>query len=189
MRRKVMVLFIWTTMTFWFGGCAGDLRQPQAQPTDPHETSSADAAKEAVLPPPAPAPLKPPIAPMPDPSAPIPATLVTADSQPSLHGIDRSHWDKLVIGAEPGYVPHHPAYFTNENFFGYTILGELRPSPLYVDQPIELSAAASTRLDQPGFPPSATWDLLLAPLKVGYDVVLLPYNVFVHPPMDIDLSP
>ncbi len=162
---KVAWIFLWMTLAFWVG--CGSQNQSGNLVIDPQ----AEAPQAA----PGGAPIDP-IA------APAAANAVT--SGPSLRGIDRSHWAKITLTPDPGLTPHHPAQFNSESLHLIAFTPD-RTSPLKgnaVTLDLDATADAVVSGDRAHFNLADTRDLFVAPLNVGYDIVVYPVAATVNPP-------
>ena len=83
----------------------------------------------------------------------------TGETEGSLKGLDRSHWDKLVLRPVSADVKHGPTYYADPQ----------------LDHPVHKSEATSSG--------AGRWDaynckaVLCGPIKFGCDTVKLPFRV------------
>ncbi len=162
MRRRVMWLFIWTTMAFW-AGCS------TAHKTAHVDEAAVDEYRAEVL------------------NAPHAAATVDdhdLEVGASLVGLDRSNWKSISVGPISGAVPHHPKYFDTES----CLLIKDRPNAL-AGATIERQADAVTSGARA---PYDGRDLAQTPGLIGktlYDIATVPVRAVIEPPTRIHESP
>jgi hypothetical protein len=173
------------------------VEQP-AEPGEPGEPGGGDAAQPQPVDPPAPptviepAPPDAPDAvdapPPPDaPDAPAPRDVLditeppgdaatAPPTGPSLNGLDRSHWPRIVVGPAVGVTVHNPVYFQD-----VLLEPDARPVTRAGDVPAQIDSALSGRK-------AHTWsartgaDLVVQPVKYGLDMLLLPVKAVLDLP-------
>ena len=166
MRRRVLWLLFWMTIAFWAGcsssyGPRGGESYRTQKPSDPVEYESYPSR-------------------LPD------VALDASAGAPSLTGIDRGNWTRLVLSYDGGGVAHNPIYFTYDD----QRLVSDRPSPLlpaHVDaDAMGLDIRVAHALH------GADWkltlgdlgDMALAPAKAGFDLGVWPVSAVIQPPWE-----
>lgn len=112
------------------------------------------------------------------PSATAPSTNATpvAESDPSLRGIDRSHWPRITVRPDSGAVTHGPHYFNDVN------IGSKRAA-------VDPESDTDTQLQTAMAGEQAPWpnkdNVIAAPVQIGkffVDLVALPVRAVVTDP-------
>ena len=106
---------------------------------------------------------------------------------PSISNLDRSHWPKIVIGPYDGTTQHHPYYFSDITSFKYSRAGN-SPVGAESDKTITGDVLEGSQLGHHSSDEN-TWGLLFQPLKFGADLLLLPLNSLLHPPLSSVTTP
>ncbi len=106
---------------------------------------------------------------------------------PSISSLDRSHWPKIVIGPYDGTTQHHPYYFSDITSSKYSRTGN-SPAGSESDETVTRDVLDG---GQSGHHSSDenTFGLLFQPLKFGVDLLLLPLNSLLHPPLSSVTTP
>ena len=101
------------------------------------------------------------------------ATETTVETEPSLNGLDRSHWARMSTGADSDQTPVQPHYFQ--------------------DWPPAALRGAEAEAQPPDNTVAAGWDranslsTVAQPFKFAMDLVLLPVHVYQHPPRNLQV--
>jgi hypothetical protein len=212
MRHKVKWLVFWVSMVLWFGniwGCTAPGEEQNYKSTAPERPNRferydsqrtapaegqpagtvyvAEEVQPAAPPDTKPADVK---AADPVPTNAAPAGTKTADAadssetEPSLRGLDRSHWPKLKPRAEVGATYHGPVYYKDYP-------ADRQEPKVNFSDPLEaqLQAALSGTRDHGLIDGHHALQLLSQPVKFGLDTILLPYRMVVTPPWKLVTTP
>ena len=183
-------------------------QQPQEQPVDEHVDEHVEELVDQPVEEPSVAPVEvasdqAPVEIEPADEAPQPADAQSgyvllaqlATDEPSLKGIDRSHWSPVTVTPSYGTTVHHPIYFSDINVRNTQIRVE-KPQValdsrgadgllLTIDAYDEAALLASLDGPRAGNISNSTnqWDLLWQPSKFGLDLIFLPVNAVFAPPL------
>lgn len=180
MSRRVLWLFMWTTLAFW-AGCSQSRQAADAELEAGAAEYRTHVRGEASLDPVAPGVAEAAPAAAADADAVDP---VAASAGVSVVALDRKNWSSVSVSPVSGQVPHHPQYFRT----GKYRLTEDRPNPL-ADATIEQQADAVTANARAPFDKTVAADTALAAGKAAFDLLAVPVKVIMTPPTTIHYSP
>jgi len=182
MRRKILWVTFWMTMVYWLGqasGCtaafwqkpSGSLAAVTTHPTNESTEAPPDHAAVA--------------------TAPARAEEIDLDGfqeqvdaiEPSLRGMDRSHWKPIKTSAAYGTVRHRPIYLLD------CAIPE-DDKPLDLDKPeSQKLAAALAGAEASGWNRTNRSSALANPPKFGFDLLTLPIKFIMTPGWKEQYSP
>lgn len=169
MRRKVGVLTFWVTVVYWLGnsiGCSGLINQKN------YEVLTAEAVSTT-------APLTQPAPSPPQVAMPANVRSIQGNPEPSLNGLDRSHWQTMEVQPISGTVWHRPVYFKNDQIAH----GDTRWQAGTSVEALGTGEAGTL------YSTAGAWAVVSEPAEFFIDLVLLPYRMVRTPPWVVVTTP
>ena len=98
-------------------------------------------------------------------------TETVTEAEPSVTGLDRSHWARIATGPDSAQIAAHPYYFADWP------LEEIRSQGAET-QPLDCPDAV-------GWDKANLYSTVAQPVKFGIDLVMLPVRICTDPPGDL----
>jgi len=192
MTHKTRWISFWVTLAYWLGsawGCANTASQDPLEVLLEETSHQEQVAQDHVLEEAAPSPQTH----LPE-DADILKALPISETVPSLRGLDRSKWPRIVVGPASGSTPHSPILFQDlpadlgtpkdiEPHYAELDLEVVRlPAEDFSRVNKNATVGRSQLLDALGDAQAQNWSaqngthLLLQPLKVSLDLLTAPFH-------------